>query len=114
MDQARRDTNSYQQVTGSSLYEPWFPPWILDLATEHNGIVISPNYRFLPESTGLDIMSDIESAWEWIQAPTGLATLLQTSASPDLEADLERILTTGDSAGKSSRPDTESFLFVSE
>ncbi|MCJ1251764.1 hypothetical protein MMC30_009002 [Trapelia coarctata] len=85
-------------VTGSSLFPWFFTNWILALATAHSAIIVSADYRLLPEATGQDILTDIADLWTWIH--NDLRPYLSTvSPSPTLEADLSRILVAGDSAG---------------
>jgi len=84
-------------VSGSSLFEPWFPQWLLELAVANNAVIVSPNHRFLPESSGLDIMADLDDLWNWLHS--GLPDTLEKSVSIGLRADLDRIMTEGDSAG---------------
>ncbi|KAF2090553.1 alpha/beta-hydrolase [Saccharata proteae CBS 121410] len=81
-------------VTGSRLYKDWFHTWILQYATRHSAIIVTPDYRLLPESKGLDILEDIQDFWRWTehQLPRFLGSF-------NLEADLKHILATGDSAG---------------
>jgi hypothetical protein len=31
----------------------------------HSAIIVSPDYRMLPEANGLDIMKDLSDFWEW-------------------------------------------------
>ncbi|PMD45901.1 alpha/beta-hydrolase [Hyaloscypha variabilis F] len=83
-------------VSGSSLYEPWFPQWVLDLAIAKNAIIISPNYRLLPESSGLDILEDLDDLRRWMKFGLNLKL---SYFSTGLRADLDRIITQGDSAG---------------
>ena len=85
-------------MSGSSLYEPWFPQWLLELAIAKNAIIVSPNYRLLPESSGLDILEDLDDLWRWMKF--GLQLKLNYF-SVGLRADLDRIITEGDSAGTS-------------
>jgi acetyl esterase/lipase len=83
-------------LIGDSLTPLFFQQHILDLATLHSAIIVSPNYRLLPEATLPELLSDIHSAWSWIHAslPGYLAAL-----SPPLTANLTRILLAGESAG---------------
>ncbi|KAI9816279.1 MAG: hypothetical protein M1827_001881 [Pycnora praestabilis] len=83
-------------ITGSSLYAEWFPQWALDYAHLHSAIIVTPDYRLLPESSGLDILSDLSSFWTWLRSD--LQPFL-TTAVPGVEADLERVATYGESAG---------------
>lgn len=85
------------QMAGDSLYLDWFPQWLLDLAQRHFAVILSPNYRFLPEATSLDILDDIEDFWTWLHS-SELADLLSSGPAPT-QLDLSRIITAGDSAG---------------
>src|ERR1051326_3341962 len=38
-------------VTGSSLFPDFFPKWALELALRQSAVIVSPNYRLLPESS---------------------------------------------------------------
>jgi acetyl esterase/lipase len=84
------------QVSGSSLFEPWFPKWLLELAVAKKAIMVSSNYRLLPESSGLDIMEELDDLWNWMNS--GLKGTLSSFCSL-LSVDLDRIMTEGDSAG---------------
>lgn len=75
----------------------WFPIWLLQLAKKHNAVIVSPNYRLLPESTSPEIFSDIEDFWAWLRS-SAVTELLETCSTPT-QLDLGRILTAGDSAG---------------
>lgn len=75
----------------------WFPIWLLELAKKHDAVIVSPNYRLLPESTSPEIFSDIEDFWAWLHS-SAVTELLTTSSTPTC-LDLDRILTAGDSAG---------------
>ncbi|KAJ6022564.1 uncharacterized protein N7446_012914 [Penicillium canescens] len=83
-------------VAGSSLYTPFFNPWYLELCHEHSAMIVSPNYRLIPESSVLEIFDDIEDHWRWMHH--SLPTLLSVRA-PTVHIDLSRIMTAGDSAG---------------
>ncbi|KAE8147901.1 alpha/beta-hydrolase [Aspergillus avenaceus] len=54
-------------VTGSGLYPPWFNSWILEYALANQAIIISPNYRLLPEVSGREILDDIHDFWHWLR-----------------------------------------------
>lgn len=75
----------------------FWPHWLSDLALAHNAIIISPNYRLMPEGTSAQIYSDVEDFWTWLHSPA-LAGLLASHSTPT-ELDLDRILTAGGSAG---------------
>ena len=54
-------------VVGHRMYEQWFAQWLLDLALDHDAIIITADYRLLPESNGSDILSDVAHFWRWLQ-----------------------------------------------
>ncbi|KAL2864511.1 uncharacterized protein BJX67DRAFT_383763 [Aspergillus lucknowensis] len=83
--------------TGDSLYEPWFPKWLLELAESSSAIIASANYRFLPEVTGADVLDDVDDFWSWLHSREA-ASFLGSSVS-GLQLDLDRVITAGDSAG---------------
>ncbi|KAL4756512.1 alpha/beta hydrolase [Aspergillus foveolatus] len=63
----------------------------------YHAIVVSPNYRFMPQATGLDIYDDIEDFWTWLRSPV-LQELLAEHKTPT-QLDLDRTLVAGESAG---------------
>ncbi|KAF3390209.1 hypothetical protein F1880_009192 [Penicillium rolfsii] len=85
-------------MMGDSLYMDWWPHWISDLALQKNAIIISPNYRLLPEATSADIYADMEDFWTWLRSSPDLADLLANHKTPT-KLDLDRIFVTGESAG---------------
>ncbi|OJZ90865.1 hypothetical protein ASPFODRAFT_203349 [Aspergillus luchuensis CBS 106.47] len=84
-------------IAGYSLFPPFFSPWYLELAQEYLAVIVSPNYRLLPESSVLDVLEDVEDHWHWMHQ--SLPALLQRETKGTVEADLRRIMTVGDSAG---------------
>lgn len=54
---------------------------------------MSADYRLLPEASGLDILGDLDSLWEWVFSG------LQKELAPGIEVDLDKILLQGESAG---------------
>ncbi|KAB2570943.1 putative carboxylesterase 6 [Lasiodiplodia theobromae] len=83
-------------IAGSSLFPDFFAPWQLALAHRHSAIIVSPNYRLLPESSVADILADIEDFWAWIHSSLAAFLAQQT---PGVRVDTGRIITAGDSAG---------------
>ena len=55
-----------------------------------------PNYRFIPESTGADILEDIKDFWTWTDAH--LPAYIR-SVAPGVQVDLDTLLVSGDSSG---------------
>ncbi|KAI5197009.1 alpha/beta-hydrolase [Aureobasidium subglaciale] len=85
-------------INGGRVYEPWFPKWTIDLAALHNAIIVCPDYRLLPESSGLDILSDLCNFYTWLH--THLTSFLRTAFPLQTPTpDLANILVTGESAG---------------
>ncbi|KAK1149050.1 hypothetical protein N8T08_007727 [Aspergillus melleus] len=84
-------------IAGSSLFPAFFNPWYLELAEAHETIIVSPNYRLLPEATFEEIMDDTEDHWQWMHRT--MPSFLATHTDGRLTADLDRIITGGDSAG---------------
>lgn len=81
-------------IVGHRMYEPWFAQWLLDFALDHEAIIITPDYRLLPESNGADILSDVAHFWRWIRT---LPRYMEHNALPRL--DLSNILCCGESSG---------------
>ena len=58
---------------------------------------VAPDYRLMPESTGLDIMEDLSDFWKWVRG--GELQKHLDSFKPGVEADLSKIIAYGESAG---------------
>ncbi|KAH0369061.1 alpha/beta-hydrolase, partial [Aureobasidium melanogenum] len=85
-------------INGGRIYEPWFPRWIIDLAALHSAIIVAPDYRLLPESSGLDILSDLHHFYIWLHG--NLTSFVSTSFPQQTpKPDISNILITGESAG---------------
>ncbi|KGO69172.1 Alpha/beta hydrolase fold-3 [Penicillium italicum] len=84
-------------MMGDSLFMDWWPQWISDLALQKGAVIVSPNYRLLPEATGAEIYTDIEDLWTWLHSAE-FVDLLANQSTPTT-VDLSRILVSGDSAG---------------
>ncbi|KAG9823178.1 alpha/beta-hydrolase, partial [Aureobasidium melanogenum] len=85
-------------INGGRVYEPWFPRWIIELAAHHSAIIVAPDYRLLPESSGLDILSDLHHFYSWLHSHFGsfvTTSFPEQTSTPDLSS----ILITGESAG---------------
>lgn len=88
-----------QQIGGSSLFLPWLSDWVIELALQENAIIVSPDYRLLPESTGSDILDDMDDFWKWLSAG-GVENALQSGGHGDVTTDLTNTLVLGESAGE--------------
>lgn len=69
--------------------------WLLNLALHHQVIIFMPDYRLIPESTGLDILSDLHDFFAWLAEPSNLTSILPANVVPDVE----NVLISGESAG---------------
>ncbi|KAF4313094.1 hypothetical protein GTA08_BOTSDO00111 [Botryosphaeria dothidea] len=80
----------------SSNHSPTSPRRLLHLATTAHAIIISPDYRHIPESTISDILADVQDFFTWLHAsfPTALAAI-----HPHLTPALDKIAMAGESAG---------------
>ena len=67
---------------------------LLEICLTDSAIFIAPDYRLLPETTGAEVLEDVEDFWRWLH--NTLPTLTTTwNAFPDLS----RLACTGESAG---------------
>ncbi|KAL9575745.1 hypothetical protein ACKAV7_000102 [Fusarium commune] len=85
-------------ITGSSLFPAWFSKWVLDFAEEQDAVIISPNYRLLPEVKGRDIINDMGNFWSWVHSG-GPTRHLESISNHNLQLNLKRTLLVGESAG---------------
>ncbi|PQE28578.1 Alpha beta hydrolase fold-1 protein [Rutstroemia sp. NJR-2017a WRK4] len=87
-------------VTGAALFPDWVAPWSINLVLSTPSILVMPDYRLLPEASGLEILTDIQDFWSWLQSPSnGLSSYLSSSPYSGVDLDLAKIGTIGDSAG---------------
>lgn len=84
-------------MTGSALFAPFFPLWVVRLALEKSAIIVSADYRLLPSANGVaDIIEDLEDFWQWTK--TDLPAVMENKAA-GFKIDREQILVAGGSAG---------------
>ena len=69
----------------------------MDFALEHSAVLIRPNYRKLPESTGLEILENLAGFWKWFHG--GLQTAVKSTTASAVQVDRSRTLLIGHSAG---------------
>ncbi|KAJ3476865.1 hypothetical protein NLG97_g8995 [Lecanicillium saksenae] len=74
-------------ITGSRIA---IPDWLLNFAYDQGWTVVSPDYRVLPESTGLATIEDLQSAYRWVAKELPCI---------HRECDANRIILAGASAG---------------
>ncbi|KAL4970620.1 putative polyketide synthase [Aspergillus stella-maris] len=82
-------------VVGHRMYEPWFAQWLLDMALDHEAIIVTADYRLLPESNGSDILGDVAQFWDWLQRT--LPQYFEQNSLPGI--DISNILCCGESSG---------------
>jgi hypothetical protein len=58
---------------------------------------VSADYRLMPESNGLDMLEDLSDFWTWVRGGELQKTL--DGFKPGVEADLEKVIAYGESAG---------------
>ncbi|RDW82780.1 hypothetical protein BP6252_03892 [Coleophoma cylindrospora] len=80
-------------ISGASLFAEWFQPWLIEYALLHKAIIVSPDYRLMPEATGLEILEDLSAAWNWVY------NALPAHLGSEIKPDFNKILIEGDSAG---------------
>lgn len=78
-----------RQITGDRTA---IPTWLLNATLRRNWLLVSADYRVLPESTAFSTVEDIKSAYNW-------ATNSLNALFPAAEADLVRVIVAGSSAG---------------
>ncbi|KAM0496276.1 hypothetical protein ACHAP8_007537 [Fusarium lateritium] len=82
-------------ICGSSLFPGFFAPWNLQLASRHEAVIVSCDYRLAPEATMDEIIADIDDFLTWTR--TKLPEFISGKAK--IQVDTTRILVSGDSAG---------------
>ncbi|CAE7015863.1 hypothetical protein CFE70_002734 [Pyrenophora teres f. teres 0-1] len=88
-------------IMGDCLYPDWTSAFFVPLIHRTSSIVVLPNYRFLPEHNGKDILSDLSDFWSWFHAGSVDKFLNNQPATPEggVSLDHDRVLVSGDSAG---------------
>ena len=83
-------------ISGDALLQDWFSNYLISFTHRTSSIIVLPNYRFVPESTGADILEDIKDFWTWIDAH--LPAYIR-GVAPGVEIDPDMLLVSGDSSG---------------
>lgn len=84
------------------MYEDWFADWLVTYIHENNAILIAPNYRLLPESSGPDMFEDVADFWTWMRQSLQPFLSMKKSVDlfgPGIVADFDKVLVAGESAG---------------
>ena len=84
-------------ITGSALFADWLAPWNFRWAHSLGAVVVLPDYRLLPESSGADILDDLSDFWKWIS--TDLQNYIDSNDPKPIKVDLKRTIAMGESAG---------------
>jgi predicted esterase len=83
-------------ITGSRMYEPWWPKWLIQLAQSQGAMIVAPDFRLMPEASPSDVMDDVASFWMWYSRRfPGTAA----SEAWDTRPDLGRTICAGQSSG---------------
>ena len=78
------------------MYEPWWPTWIIQLAQSQGAMIISPDFRLMPEASPSDVLDDVASFWTWY---TRTLPKIAASESWDVRPDVKRTICAGQSSG---------------
>ncbi|KAH8591248.1 Alpha/Beta hydrolase protein [Bisporella sp. PMI_857] len=83
-------------MVGDKLFAPWFPMWLAQLAESQEAIIVTPNYRLIPEAKVVQILDDVKDFWSWLHS-----SLLSEVANIDrsISLDLSKVAVAGESAG---------------
>ncbi|KAI9739787.1 MAG: hypothetical protein M1834_006508 [Cirrosporium novae-zelandiae] len=55
-------------LVGDRMFGEWFPLWLLQFAVSREAIVVTPDYRLIPEANGTDILEDVKDFWDWVHS----------------------------------------------
>ncbi|KAJ8104426.1 Alpha/Beta hydrolase protein [Lipomyces tetrasporus] len=82
-------------LINGTLEPAYLAQWPLELAESKGAIIVSPEYRLMPEANGAHILEDIKDFWAWVHKTLPIAI---SGLNPNLTLDLDRIATVGESA----------------
>lgn len=85
------------KVTGTWDFTAWFGAWFVPFINRNSAITVLPNYRFIPEHNGNDILEDLADFWTWFNGG-GVAECLALQ-NVEVELDYDHLLVSGESAG---------------
>ncbi|KAH8641103.1 alpha/beta-hydrolase [Alternaria alternata] len=86
-------------ITGDCLFPGWFSAYFVPFIHRNNAIVVAPNYRFVPEHSGADILEDLSDFWTWFNKGSVSDFLASHRKGGGIELDYEKTLVSGESAG---------------
>ncbi|KAJ4294459.1 hypothetical protein N0V90_008150 [Kalmusia sp. IMI 367209] len=84
-------------VVGDALFPDWIAAFWVPLVHRNSAITVLPNYRLVPEASGIDILDDLADFWTWFN-DKGVNKFF-ASQNISIDIDYERLLVSGDSAG---------------
>ena len=87
-------------IAGGRSFFPFQAAWLPAYASNSNAIIISPDYRKLPQASGREIIDDVNAFWSWLHDSSVKGFQAQlTHLEPTHSVDSSRILIEGGSAG---------------
>ncbi|KAF6823775.1 hypothetical protein CMUS01_10545 [Colletotrichum musicola] len=82
-------------IAGSSLFPNFFAPWHFELAARHGAVIVSCDYRLVPEASIDELLEDVQDCLKWTQD----AFPAFINDKTGIAVDTDRIMVAGDSAG---------------
>ncbi|KAK9766042.1 hypothetical protein K7432_005162 [Basidiobolus ranarum] len=73
----------------------FLPPWLIDSCVSRGWLFVSADYRLAPETKGVELLSDLSDAWNWVIGG-GLESELVSSG---IKVDPKKSFVAGSSAG---------------
>jgi acetyl esterase/lipase len=70
---------------------------LIQFAEREGAIVVTPDYRLIPEANGSDILADVKDFWDWVKESLPAKVLEISNA---ISLDLSRVAVGGESAGE--------------
>lgn len=70
---------------------------LLQLAESKGAIIITPDYRLVPEARGVDILEDVKDFWTWVH--NSFPSKVSSALPKDASVDVNKIAACGESAG---------------
>ncbi|KAK3064655.1 hypothetical protein LTS18_005205 [Coniosporium uncinatum] len=77
----------------------WFRSYILAFAERESAIIISPEYRMLPEANGWEMLDDLRAFLDCLTADGGLKALGKHLDLDNVHLDIDRTAITAENAG---------------
>lgn len=84
-------------VGASGLFPDFFAPWLLELASRNSAVIVSPDYRMIPESSIGDLIEDVEDSLKWTLAE--LPGFVRGKTDGKVDVNTSQLLAAGESAG---------------